>query len=161
MIKRICFLCSRLYRQISNVPLLELFIIPFVDSGVFLTIVEITNIFRILFLSIFSYRSLQYLEHYSRSVRSEWLLFNANSAIFSYIMVRTNYFSNRWWWVPFCTRQTRLVLAQWNQSFSLMLRAQHLHLHLHSTTIHQNSDDYTSVLRKQTLKKNIIIVNKN
>ena len=27
----------------------------------------------------------------------------------------------------------------------------HLHLHLHSTTIHQNSDDYTSALRKQTL----------
>ena len=27
-------------------------------------------------------------------------------------------------------------------------------LHLHSMTIHQNSDDYTSALRKQTLKKN-------
>jgi len=30
----------------------------------------------------------------------------------------------------------------------------YLHLHLHSTTIHQNSDDYASALRKQTLKKN-------
>ena len=43
-------------------------------------------------------------------------------------------------------------------------------IHLHSTTIHQNSDDYTSALRKQTLKKKkkkiyiyifIIIINKN
>jgi len=96
MIKRIFFLCSRLYRQISNVPLLEFFIIPFVDSGVFITIVEITNIFRILFLSIFSYRSLQYLEHYSRSVRSEWLLFNdfqlyhgENKLLFKQMMMRS------------------------------------------------------------------------
>jgi hypothetical protein len=29
----------------------------------------------------------------------------------------------------------------------------YLHLQLHSTTIHQNSDDYTLALRKQTLKK--------
>ena len=39
-----------------------------------------------------------------------------------------------------------------------------IHLHLHSTTIHQNSDDYTSALRKQTLKKKkkyIYIYNNN
>jgi len=35
---------------------------------------------------------------------SEWLLFNVNSAIFSYIMARTSQFSG-----PLCTRPTRLV----------------------------------------------------
>jgi hypothetical protein len=34
-------------------------------------------------------------------------------------------------------------------------RRRGLHLHLHSTTIHQNSDDYTSALHKRTLKKKI------
>jgi hypothetical protein len=55
---------------------------------------------------------------------SEWLLFNANSAIFSYIMARTSYFSMRWWWGPLCTRPTRLVgllivLAHWNNSLQV------------------------------------------
>ena len=55
----------------------------------------------------------------------------------------------------------KLIMAN-SQSDNL-----HLHLHLHSTTIHQNSDDYTSALRKQTLKNKIyiyifiIIINKN
>ena len=40
---------------------------------------------------------------------------------FSYIMARTSQFSMRWWWGPFCTRQTRLVwifivLAHWNNN---------------------------------------------
>jgi hypothetical protein len=39
----------------------------------------------------------------------EWLLFNANSAIFSYIMARTSYFSMRWWWSPLCTSPIRWV----------------------------------------------------
>jgi len=37
------------------------------------------------------------------------LLLNAISAIFSYIMVRTSYFSMRWWWCPLCSRPTSWV----------------------------------------------------
>jgi hypothetical protein len=39
----------------------------------------------------------------------KWLLLNANSAIFRYIMVRTSYISMRWWWRPLCTRPTGLI----------------------------------------------------
>ena len=42
-------------------------------------------------------------------VFSEWLLFSANSAISSYIMAKTSYFSMRWWWSLLCARPTRLV----------------------------------------------------
>jgi len=35
------------------------------------------------------------------------MLFNANSAFFSYVMARTSLFSMRWWWGLLCTRSTR------------------------------------------------------
>ena len=49
------------------------------------------------------------------------MLFKANSAIFSFIMARTNQFSMRWWWGPPFTRPTCLVricivLANWTNS---------------------------------------------
>jgi hypothetical protein len=40
---------------------------------------------------------------------SEWLLLNVNSAIFSYFLARTSYFSMRWWWGTLCTRPPRWV----------------------------------------------------
>ena len=64
-----------------------------------------------------------------------------------------------------CSGQTRfLSLKSWVNITSVPIEILiNKHLHLHSTTIHQNSDDYTSALRKQTLKKIyiIIIINKN
>ena len=51
---------------------------------------------------------------------SEWLLFNANLAIFQ-LYYGDKLIFNRWWWDPLCTRPTRLVgsfieLAHWNNS---------------------------------------------
>jgi hypothetical protein len=40
---------------------------------------------------------------WSLIVMSEWVLYNVNSATFSYIMARTI----RWWWGLLCTRTTR------------------------------------------------------
>ena len=45
---------------------------------------------------------------------SEWLLFNANLAIFSYIMVRTSLFSMKWWWDPFRTKPIGFFLLCYN-----------------------------------------------
>ena len=64
---------------------------------------------------------------------SEWLLVNANSAIFQlYLVARTSKFSMRWWWSPICTRPTCwfgfLVLAHWNNSPPLDIE-------LHSDTL--------------------------
>jgi hypothetical protein len=39
---------------------------------------------------------------------SEWLLFNANLAIFQ-LYYGDKLIFNRWWWDPLCTRPTRLV----------------------------------------------------
>jgi hypothetical protein len=78
---------------------------------------------------------------YSVILFPKWLLSNITYGWYEMVMVQ----------IALCYR------------FSCYYRFSDIHLHLHSTTIHQNSDDYTSALRKQTLKKNIyiIIINKN
>jgi hypothetical protein len=40
---------------------------------------------------------------------SEWLLINANSAIFQLYYGENNISSMRWWWGPLCTRPICLV----------------------------------------------------
>ena len=47
---------------------------------------------------------------------------------FSKIMVRTSYFSMRWWWGPLCARPTRLI-AHWKNMYNLWID-----MSLHSDT---------------------------
>ena len=67
---------------------------------------------------IYNGRSEIVLVFYLPSIMSEWLLFNANSAIFQHYHSE-NILLFLWrWWCPFCTRLSWLfiVLAHWNNS---------------------------------------------
>ena len=92
----------------------------------------------------------------SRMTTICWFSCSLNSGLISSLMTN-HWLSNRSNNTIYTTSRGGTIL-HCNTSGALKFTISFLHLHLHSTTIHQNSDDYTSALRKQTLKNIYIYI---
>jgi hypothetical protein len=87
----------------------DYFRIRFIKFTNFKTKVEIVKLYKKYKMYFFLHRQVKCLQNGV----SEWLLFNANSAIFQLynIMARTSQFLMRWWWGSLCTRSLNLLAS--------------------------------------------------